>query len=97
MLIQAFQVEGMGPSTQKKGSGGEMYEESVGWEVTQPASYQKKKQKQNRIEHVRLGTDKKLILEHTNIGPTQKKKAFQRAVAFSSLPVFRRLRLWKSN
>lgn len=54
-----------------------MYEESVDWEVTQPASYQKKKQKQDRIEHVRLGTDKKLILEQTTLAPPKRRRHFK--------------------
>lgn len=65
MFIQVFQVEGMGLPDRRKAEMGEMYEETVDWELTQPASYQKRKQKANRIEHVRLGTDKKQILEPT--------------------------------
>lgn len=55
----------MGLPDRRKAEMGEMYEETVDWELTQPASYQKRKQKANRIEHVRLGTDKKQILEPT--------------------------------
>lgn len=38
MLTQVFQAEGMGLPDKRKAD----YVETVGWEVTQPASYQKK-------------------------------------------------------
>lgn len=77
MLIQVFQVEAMGLPGRRKAEVGEMYMETVGWELTKPASYQKRKQKQNRTEHIRLGTDKKLILEATTLAPPKRRRHFR--------------------